>query len=185
MKPKKKVVFATAILAMLLCCLFLSGCGCKQHVGVGKCTKCGEDFFTLLQNHCIKVGTYHPSGFYINMFYPDEDNTFSLGYDAETDEIMFMLDHDTYSLFIYMKKIDGRYDYTLDTGKYTMEGMINAALLSTISNLSYDHSSAPYYMNSVLSEMACAMAKLWVIAADRYFEEYKIPITSANLGFVE
>ena len=84
-----------------------------------------------------------------------------------------------------MKKIDGRYDYTLDTGKYTMEGMINAALLSTISNLSYDHSSAPYYMNSVLSEMACAMAKLWVIAADRYFEEYKIPITSANLGFVE
>ncbi len=48
MKPKKKVVFATAILAILLCCLFLSGCGCDHEWETATCTtpstckKCGK-----------------------------------------------------------------------------------------------------------------------------------------------
>lgn len=193
MKHKTKIIFALLIVVVTLCCLLLSGCRCEQHVGVGKCTKCGKDFFKLLKKHCEKNGDFESGGYTI-MYSPEssslENAYFFLSYYPDGDEITMYCQYDDSNIMITMDEIDGSYPYifgyTRNSGsEYTMKGTLNASLLSGLSTLPYTYSSAPSLLNSSLATLACRTAELLVSCADLYFIENDMPIRCVNLGFEE
>lgn len=192
MKHKIKITFALLMAIMVFCCLFLSGCHrCEQHVGVGKCTECGADFFKLLKDHCIKNGDLKSDNYsivYTTSTSSGEKMYFILSYSKSDDVIDMYMQYDNTDIIISMEEIDGGYsyifDYTNTSGsEYTMRGTLNASLLSGRTSLSYTYSSASSYLNSLLAQLACNAAKLLVSCADLYFTENDMPIRCANLGF--
>ena len=190
MKPKTRIFITLAIVVILLCCLLLSGCGCDQHVGVGKCEKCGKDFFKLLKSHCKKNGNLESDMYTImyTKYTSSERGYLFLSYDPDDDEIIIYFDYDGSNIMITIDEIDGKYPYifgyTSDGGsEYTMKGTLNASLLSGLSKLPYTYSSAISLLNSSLATLAHSTAQLLVVFADSYFIENDMPIRCINLGF--
>lgn len=193
MKTKTRVILALTVLTIMLCGLFLSGCGCDQHIGVGKCEKCGKDFFELLKNHCKENGEFKSDSYRVTYYYRSTSSELAilfLYYSPEDDEINMFLGYDESNIMITIDEIDGKYPYifgfTSDSGKeYTLEGKINASLLSGLTKLPYTYSSAISLLNSSLATLACTTAQLLVVCADLYFIENDMPIRCANLGFID
>ncbi len=192
MRRKRLVFIVLAMVTMILCCTCLSACKkCEQHVGVGECTECGADYFTLLKKHCIKHGKYK-SGTYSITYFPQESSTdtvFLLAYDISSDVISMFLQYKNSDIMIDMDEIDGVYNYlctsTSGGSENTMKGTLNGSTLHQLSALPYTYSSASSYLNSALAKLACSLAQLLVPSADLYFIENDMPIRCVNLGFAE
>ena len=170
-----------------------------NHVGVGKCTTCGEDFFELIKERCIQNDQYGVGMYWIYLDDVYEDGyrispniCYDPGEVSDEKGIKWQIslkkegESGDVTLIIKISKIDGYYDYTAFSMKSIVtfiHGTIQASSLSKLSSLPYTPNSNSYSENDALSHLACTLAQAMVICANQYFDESGLQITSANLGF--
>lgn len=175
-----------------------------DHMGVGTCSVCRANVFTLFTEHCMKKGTINEKGEYwinLNNVFTSGDtrDDFAMCYNPQEGNVTWLtLSTNTArgevsAIMISFDQVNGSYQYTFLTSVITgtldqgLSGIIPAASLKDLSALPYSGCSLTgTYLQSLipnLCKLACTLAQLTVTFADLYFATSDAQLTSANFGF--